>query len=121
MLESTIDIAPILGSSLHTRDEADSLFESVKMFCAITEVSNQQFIFNFSDVNFVSRSFADQFHKNKIYFQNKYSCLIQTVCMNNQVFDILETVSRTQVKKIKLKDYPINEFESIEGLYYFLS
>jgi hypothetical protein len=41
--------------------------------------------------------------------------------MENQVFDILETVSRTQVKKIKLKNYPVNEFESIEGLYYFLS
>jgi len=44
----------------------------------------------------MSRSFADQFHKERLVFQTKNNCLIELKNADVQVLELLHAVSNTQ-------------------------
>jgi len=77
---------------LDSRDEAIRLFSELKDYC----VTYGDITLDFSDVIFMSRSFADQFHKEKLKWCNTSSVPIYIMNEIDQIHDILKAVSRTQ-------------------------
>jgi anti-anti-sigma regulatory factor len=90
-----ISVSEQIGKLLNTREAATLLLDVVRESkCSVIEL-------DFTSVEFMSRSFADQFHKDKIEFQNKLNVSIDIVNTNEEIINILQTVSRTQVKSIR--------------------
>jgi hypothetical protein len=81
-----------LGTILNSREAATSLLDIIRANkCSVTEV-------DFTSVEFMSRSFADQFHKEKIILQRDCNSVIEVVNADEVIVNILRTVSRTQSK-----------------------
>jgi hypothetical protein len=96
-----ISVAEQIGKLLNTREAATMLLDTLcDTKCSVIEL-------DFSDVEFMSRSFADQFHKEKIELQNTLNVSIDIVNANEEIINILQTVSRTQVKSNR-------EFEEVQ-------
>ena len=76
-------------NSLVSREAATSLFNELKN-------SDTEFEFDFSNVEFMSRSYADQFHKAKLEFEQKYNAKIHIINANEEVIKMLQVVSKTQ-------------------------
>jgi hypothetical protein len=96
-----ISVFEHLGSSLN------SILENK---CAFIEM-------DFSSVDFMSRSFADQFHKERIKLQNDNNIVIEVVNASEEVINILRTVSRTQSKSEReINDVQIFSFSNLELL-----
>lgn len=89
----TINISQTLADTLDSRDEALKLFRMMKeMHPLSTDV-----VLDFSGVEFMSRSFADQFHKEKLNWVEKNNQ--STIVIENadaQIIDILKTVAQMQ-------------------------
>lgn len=97
-----VEIAKINGHILNTRDEA------IKLFSFLFEDKTKQafIVFDFTNVEFMSRSFADQFYQLKINCELGKNNKIQLQNYNKQIAEILEAVSNTQYNqdnKRKLK------------------
>lgn len=96
-----ISVSEQIGKLLNTREAATMLLDVVRESkCSVIEL-------DFTSVEFMSRSFADQFHKDKIELQNKLNVSIDIVNANEEIINILQTVSRTQVKSNR-------EFEEVQ-------
>ncbi len=96
-----ISVAEQIGKLLNTREAATMLLDTLcDTKCSVIGL-------DFSDVEFMSRSFADQFHKEKIELQNTLNVSIDIVNANEEIINILQTVSRTQVKSNR-------EFEEVQ-------
>lgn len=87
-----IHIKSIIGETLNTRDEAQLLFSKI-----IPMISVEEVVLDFSDIIFMSRSFADEFYieykklngqMNSIIFKNA----------NIQIMDILKAIDNTYKK-----------------------
>lgn len=100
-----------LGALLNSREAATSLLDFVRENkCSVIEM-------DFTSVEFMSRSFADQFHKEKIMLQNDYNIVIEVVNANEEVVNILRTVSRTQSKSDRqFNDVQIFSFSNTDLL-----
>jgi hypothetical protein len=81
------------NNKLLTRETALELFQHVaETNCYTVEL-------DFSDIEFISRSFADQFHKEKIrFFENQEKEVVVTKS-NQEVIEMFVAVSKTQNKK----------------------
>ena len=80
------------GNLLNSRESATSLMDKVrKSPCQVVE-------FNFSSVEFMSRSFADQFYKEKVQLVKEYNILFEMVDANEEIIHMLRVVSNTQNK-----------------------
>ncbi len=96
-----ISVSEQVGKLLNTREAATMLLDVVRETkCSVIEL-------DFMYVEFMSRSFADQFHKEKIELQNTLNVSIDIVNANEEIINILQTVSRTQVKSNR-------EFEEVQ-------
>lgn len=82
-----------LGRFLNTREAVTTLME------ILNKNQGAEIELDFSEVEFMSRSFADQFHKEKISFQEKSSSVIHITNANEEIIRILQAVSHTQNKK----------------------
>ena len=89
-LEELIKIKEITKEPrLLSRTLADVVFESFERNYAV------KIEIDFSGIDFISRSFADQFHKNKIDFIEKKNIEIVVVNCKEEVFDMFQEVART--------------------------
>jgi len=95
-----ISVKQVIGNTLNTRDEAQKLF-------AYTSSENghaSPLTFNFEGVDFMSRSFADEFHKLQINWSaNHINDTLKIENADLQLIDILHAVARTQ-KSRELKN-----------------
>lgn len=82
-----------LGSLLNTREAAINLME------IIAKAESKTVELDFSNVEFMSRSFADQFYKERNSFQEKTNSIININNANEEIIKILQVVSKTQDKK----------------------
>lgn len=102
----------LFGRSLSSREQADQLYGRIRTLLPPVAI-------DFSGVEFVSRSFADQFYKrflelNKVMF-------VQVVNGNQVVSDLLSAVTRTQNgNKSERIDYQIQTFQDKNKLREYL-
>jgi len=117
MIQATIDIKPLSGNTLDSRDEAIQFFSQLKPYCGpFAEIT-----LDFSGIDFMSRSFADQFHQEKMNWvkQNNMTVLIANAPV--QVIEILQAVSKTQAKKERnIGALPIYSFSKEDQLLKYL-
>lgn len=111
-----IDVFTKVGETLNTRDGATNLFESVKEFNAINVV------FDFSKIEFMSRSFADQFHKERMILKEQNGLVIQIKDASETVRKMLITVESTQNKRNRFyMELPVFSFSEDKLSDYLLS
>jgi hypothetical protein len=105
-----IDIKSILGNTLDSRDGAIRLFRKL--------LPNQkEIVFDFSAVTFMSRSFADQFHKESQKLISDKERRISITNASVQVIDILQAVAKTQHTKDRISlSLPIYSFSQLDQL-----
>lgn len=92
MKSGAVNLKERMDSTLDTREAAMTLFAELKA----SRNEHQELLFDFSGVEFMSRSFADQFHKErtKLFKECGIECAIKDAGQN--IFDMLQAVSRTQ-------------------------
>ena len=90
--EFIIPLAQVLDTTLHTRDAAKRLLQMV------ADSPCQQVELDFLNVQYISRSFADQFHADKMELIAITKKEIVVVNASESVVNMLQTVSRTQNK-----------------------
>ena len=97
---STIPVKNLLGvTSLHTREMASQLMDEVRAdLCDTIEL-------DFADIEFISRSFADQFHKEKIELWTQKGVVIPVVNANTHIISTLQSVANTQNVTVRQGDY----------------
>ena len=104
-----ISVFDELGNSLNSREAVSILSENIEApkFNPIE--------LDFSGVEFMSRSFADQFHKEKIKWQEELNLQVDIVNANEEILEMLNAVSQTQDKRDrKIIDVPIFKFTNPE-------
>jgi len=114
---SHISVFEKLGQLLNTREAATDLLNYVrKSSCRVVEL-------NFSNVDFMSRSFADQLYKEQQELQNKSNIAIHFVDANEEIINIIRTVKLTQYvidrKFVQLPVYKFTDFSKVKD--YLLS
>ncbi|MDT8412561.1 MAG: hypothetical protein RQ875_08885 [Vicingaceae bacterium] len=111
-----IQVVEEVSRLLNTREAATELMNAVR------ESKCKHIEFDFSNVEFMSRSFADQFYKEKIIFmKNDNDIIIDITNANEEVVNMLRTVANTQ-NKVK-RDYltlPVFKFSDSEMLSNYL-
>lgn len=85
-----IKIAELIDTNLHSRDAAQILFENLD-----TLQNANKIMLDFSDVIYMSRSFADQFHK-EMQKSINLGVLIEVQNANEHIIEILKAVAKTQ-------------------------
>ncbi len=103
------------ASALHTREQAERLFAAV-----LDKLQPPQELFvDFSDVEFISRSFADELVKLRRTSSNKR--LINFCCTRSDVRNMLEAVEHTQTGNAKESKFPIQRFDNLDSLMNFFA
>lgn len=87
-----IDVFAKLGETLNTREAATLLF------VCVVENYAKSVVFDFSRVEFMSRSFADQFHKERMKLKEELGLMIDLKDASESVRKMLVTVEATQNK-----------------------
>ncbi len=103
-----IKVADKIGRILNTRESA------LKLTDLITSSSYKIVVLDFSNVEFMSRSFADQFY---VYYEERRhvqdDITIRILNVNEDIINILSTVRKTQYKVarnyIKLPTYHLTK------------
>ena len=114
-----VEVAKIDGHTLNTRDEAVKLFnfflEDKFYFKA------RPIILDFANVEFMSRSFADQFYLLKKNWEFGNNTKIELQNYNKQIAEILAAVSNTQYSqenkrniKSEIKELQFGELKQFE-------
>ena len=68
---------------------------------------------NFSDVVFMSRSFADEFHKQKMKLIDNLNDIIHIANAPKKVIEILQAVSKTQSNRnLNNQKIPVSRFSN---------
>lgn len=93
-MEKTLHIKVVqrLSELLNTREAATALFHIVE------EQRSTRVEFDFRHVEFMSRSFADQFHKERLKIKKENDLVIVISNANEEIRTILKTVAQTQNK-----------------------
>ncbi len=73
MIKAVINTKKLIGNTLDSRDEAGKLFAYVNA----NYEHPVSVIFDFEDVDFMSRSFADEFHKLQLKWFSEYHTSIE--------------------------------------------
>lgn len=116
MSQAKINIKELLGSTLDSRDEAEQLFIVLKDYQQYTELA-----LDFSNVDFMSRSFADQFYKERMNWETENSANILIENASTQIIEILHAVSKTQASvNRKLQQLLVYSFSKEEQLSQYL-
>jgi anti-anti-sigma regulatory factor len=85
-----IKIAELIDTNLHSRDAAQILFENLDTLQTANKI-----VLDFSDVIYMSRSFADQFHK-EMQKSIALGVVVEVLNCNDHVTEILKAVAKTQ-------------------------
>lgn len=117
MLKKIPDIRSLLGNTLDSRDEAIRLFELLKSnYPEFKEIT-----LDFTSIDFMSRSFADQFHKERLKWAQQDNVKILITNAPIQVIDILHAVSKTQNGTNRvMQDLPVYAFSKSDQLSHYL-
>jgi len=114
---SSISVYSFFDSfSLHTREQARELFAAIE---TKTSHLKEPFYVDFSDIEFISRAFADELVQLRLQAKNKD--LIEFCCVSSNIHNMLLAVERTQSKKPESIVFPIHKFENLESLLHFFS
>lgn len=70
--------------------------EAVVSFFNELKYSNTELELDFSNIEFMSRSYADQFHKTKIAYEQNNKVRIHIINANEEVINMLQVVAKTQ-------------------------
>ena len=104
------------SSSLNTRDEASKLFSYLA-----NDSSSKKVIFDFANIQFVSRSFADEFQKALTFLTNNENVSIEIINANSDIIEMLQAFSRTQnTVKRSFNNLPVYSFADSISLNKFL-
>jgi hypothetical protein len=88
-----INVFAKVGETLNSRNAANLLFE------CIIEENAKSVVFDFMNVEFMSRSFADQFHKERMKLKSKNGLIIGIKDASESIRKMLVTVESTQNKR----------------------
>jgi len=112
---NTIAVSDFAAKTLNTREAARAILALVEeMPCKVNEI-------DFAGIEFMSRSFADEFHKEKIRLQEKFLIRIDILNAATEVVQILHRVANTQdVKERKKFEVPVYKFREPEFVYNYL-
>lgn len=92
--EQIISVYSLFNSStLDSRDEADFLLNKIQ-----SNILSEKIIIDFSGIDFISRSFADQFHKEKMKLSSERNINIEVANAEVAIIEMLRAVSNTQSK-----------------------
>jgi len=117
-VHAIIKVKEAFGNTLDSRHEAAMLFDSLKDYC--TQCG--EIVLDFSEVMFMSRAFADQFHKEKIRWCEGTNVTIFIENANDQVSEILQAVTKTQTKReVKARQQNVNSFTKEQVFVFFSS
>lgn len=109
MVTSEIKISNVLPLTLDTRESASRLVDIIK------EEGEHKVELDFTDIIFMSRSFADQFHKELYSCEHTVDISIKNADIS--ILDMLRAVSNTQnARKAIKKNYQLLSFNSISKL-----
>lgn len=102
-----ISVFEEVGMLLNTREAAQQLSITIKSSqCNSIEL-------DFSNVEFMSRSFADQFYKEQLQLKNELNIIIHIMNANEEIIKMLNVVSNTQNKKDReFKTIPVYKFSN---------
>jgi len=115
---NTISVSEVCGTKLITREAAVDLINSIDFSpCTMCNV----FELDFSSVEFMSRSFADQLHKEKLRVHRDTRSEIIITNASREVADMLNSVAKTQSATIRTKeDIPVFRFSDAKVLTEYL-
>lgn len=102
-----ISVFEEIGHILNTREAAVQLTDLIRENpCEVIEL-------DFTDVEFMSRSFADQFIKEELQLKAKFNIAIDIINANEEVINILNVVCNTQHKtKRGFSPIPVYKFSN---------
>lgn len=113
--QTTISVFNLTGASIHTREASQILMNEIR-----NNYSHKVEI-DFSNVSYISRSFADQFYKDKMEYESKLGTNIFVANANSTVVKMLSAVTKTQRKRInKPQDIPVYTYKDQSHLNSFL-
>ncbi|MET1053794.1 MAG: hypothetical protein ABWY16_00660 [Pedobacter sp.] len=111
MITSEIKVAEILPSTLDSREAATRLVSVIKE----ESKCNSKIEIDFTDTIFMSRSFADQFHKDLHTGEEILDLSFKNA--SNDILLMLTAVSTTQTqRKAVNKNYKVLNFSDIKSL-----
>jgi hypothetical protein len=112
---TTISVFKSIGPLVHTRESSKILMKLIEQDqCDSIEL-------DFSKVEYISRSFADQFYADKINCTEKLKKNIIVSNANETVIHMLNAIAKTQNKKSNtFLDIPIYKYSSQSELENFL-
>jgi len=111
MITSEIKVAEILSSTLDSREAATRLVKVIKEEGKL----NSKVEIDFTDTIFMSRSFADQFHKDLYADEEKLNIGFKNA--NHDILLMLRAVSGTQTQRKAVKrNYKVLSFNNITAL-----
>ena len=103
------------AQGLHSREQAQNFFTAI-----MDLMHAQEAVWvDFSDIEFISRSFADELVNLKM--NSKKKSLVNFCCTSPDVQNMLEAVENTQTKKRTEKKLQVHQFDSLESLMNFFS
>ena len=113
---TSIPVYQLLEStSIHTRDAANIIL------CAAETHPCDEVVLDFSNISFISRSFADQFHKDKLEVITRTGKVIIVENASEEVIKMLQAVARTQVKTNRpVSQVPVYKYTDLISFEKFL-
>lgn len=110
MTVSEIKLKDVMPNTLDTRESASQLVQLIR-----EEYLDAKIELDFTDILFMSRSFADQFHKEIHQLDSELDLVLKNADI--QITEILNAVSITQTKRKKvLKNYVTLQFNDLKKL-----
>ena len=112
---ASISVFHLFGATLHTREASAVLMQ------AIEENPCDEVELDFSSVTYISRSFADQFHIDKLTTAERHQKTIIVANAETSVLHMLQAVAKTQNRKLgDIPKIPIYKFTTHTQLENFL-
>lgn len=91
--------------------------EAVQALFSELSDSNTIYKLNFSNVEFMSRSYADQFYKMKLDFECNTNNEIHILNANEEIINVLQAVAKTQKKADRSYEHvPVFRFSKLSML-----
>lgn len=115
LCESTIRVNEILGTTIHTREAVIQLLDLLK------KSPDSKIELDFSEVSYISRSFADQFYADKMKLMSEEKKDIIVTNANEEVINMLHAVAQTQNKSFRgYSTFPVYKYSTLNQLDNFL-
>lgn len=115
MIASELKLVNVLPTTLDSREAATRLADMVREYSGDRQVE-----LDFSGIEFMSRSFADQFHK-ELYLHDDDSFEIVIKNADAAIINMLNAVSKTQTKrKVVKKTHQVASYNDLKQMESFV-